>query len=149
MSETVTCGAMWLLFYQYQWQSIEVDMWSIGSLITKSGWNRLALLLLQLDGSVRLQSDKTSDTNQIRLPAHSLWWWKMKFFKLNCQFWKCEVSKWPVYLPRLPERAMFAVPRNYKLVAVPLSELYDNSNGYGPVISTCLRIWVGLYVYLR
>ena len=37
---------------------------------------------------------------------------------------------------RLPERAMFAVPRNYKLVAAPLFELYDNSNGYGPVIST-------------
>ena len=31
---------------------------------------------------------------------------------------------------------MFAVPRNYKLVAAPLFELYDNSNGYGPVIST-------------
>ena len=31
---------------------------------------------------------------------------------------------------------MFAVPRNYKLVAAPLFELYDNSNGYGPVISS-------------
>lgn len=41
-----------------------------------------------------------------------------------------------LYLVRLPERAMFAVPRNYKLVAAPLFELYDNSNGYGPVISS-------------
>ncbi|KAL5257338.1 hypothetical protein ACHWQZ_G012311 [Mnemiopsis leidyi] len=40
-----------------------------------------------------------------------------------------------LFLVRLPERAMFAVPRNYKLVAAPLFELYDNSNGYGPVIS--------------
>ena len=32
--------------------------------------------------------------------------------------------------------ALFAVPRNYKLVAAPLFELYDNSSGYGPVIST-------------
>ena len=31
---------------------------------------------------------------------------------------------------------MFAVPRNYRLVAAPLFELYDNYNGYGPVIST-------------
>lgn len=41
-----------------------------------------------------------------------------------------------LFLVRLPERSMFAVPRNYKLVAAPLFELYDNSNGYGPVIST-------------
>ncbi|WAR12493.1 CPSF5-like protein [Mya arenaria] len=31
---------------------------------------------------------------------------------------------------------LFAVPRNYKLVAAPLFELYDNSTGYGPIIST-------------
>lgn len=30
---------------------------------------------------------------------------------------------------------MFHVPKNYKLVAAPLFELYDNSAGYGPVIS--------------
>ena len=33
--------------------------------------------------------------------------------------------------------ALFAVPRNYKLVAAPLFELYDNAAGYGPIIS-CL-----------
>lgn len=32
--------------------------------------------------------------------------------------------------------ALFAVPKNYKLVAAPLFELYDNSNGYGPVIAS-------------
>lgn len=32
--------------------------------------------------------------------------------------------------------ALFAVPRNYKLVAAPLFELYDNSAGYGPIISS-------------
>ena len=32
--------------------------------------------------------------------------------------------------------ANFAVPRNYKLVAAPLFELYDNSPGYGPVIAS-------------
>ncbi|CAF1281376.1 unnamed protein product [Didymodactylos carnosus] len=34
------------------------------------------------------------------------------------------------------ETSMFAVPRNYKLVAAPLFELYDNSSGYGPIISS-------------
>lgn len=32
--------------------------------------------------------------------------------------------------------AFFAVPKNYKLVAAPLFELYDNSQGYGPIISS-------------
>ena len=31
---------------------------------------------------------------------------------------------------------MFAVPKNYKLVAAPVFELYDNAQGYGPVISS-------------
>jgi len=33
--------------------------------------------------------------------------------------------------------AMFAVPRNHKLVAAPLFELYDNLASYGQIIS-CL-----------
>jgi len=41
------------------------------------------------------------------------------------------------YLLCLVFVAMFAVPRNHKLVAAPLFELYDNAAGYGPVIS-CL-----------
>ncbi|KAI4470979.1 pre-mrna cleavage factor im 25kd subunit [Holotrichia oblita] len=32
--------------------------------------------------------------------------------------------------------SFFAVPKNYKLVAAPLFELYDNSQGYGPIISS-------------
>jgi hypothetical protein len=32
--------------------------------------------------------------------------------------------------------ALFAVPKNYKLVAAPLFELYDNSQGYGPLIAS-------------
>lgn len=31
---------------------------------------------------------------------------------------------------------MFAIPRNLKLVAVPLFELYDNAKRFGPVISS-------------
>ena len=46
-----------------------------------------------------------------------------------------QIKRHPIF-PRLPDKAMFAVPRNYKLVAAPLFELYDNSTGYGPVIST-------------
>ena len=45
-----------------------------------------------------------------------------------------------IYLVDLPERATFAVPRNYRLVAAPLFELYDNSASYGPVISSVPQI---------
>ena len=41
-----------------------------------------------------------------------------------------------LFLVQLPEKTMFHVPRNYKLVAAPLFELYDNSAGYGPVIAS-------------
>ncbi|KAL6752652.1 Cleavage/polyadenylation specificity factor subunit 5 [Haematococcus lacustris] len=40
-----------------------------------------------------------------------------------------------VFVVPLPEKAMFAVPRNMRLVAVPLFELYDNISRFGPVIS--------------
>jgi hypothetical protein len=45
-----------------------------------------------------------------------------------------------MYLVQLGEKANFAVPRNYKLVAAPLFELYDNSQGYGPIISSLPQI---------
>lgn len=40
-----------------------------------------------------------------------------------------------LYLVQLPPKALFAVPRNYKLVAAPLHEVYNNSEIYGNAIS--------------
>ena len=41
-----------------------------------------------------------------------------------------------IYMVRLAERMVFAVPKNFKLLAVPLFELYDNAARYGPVIAS-------------
>ena len=41
-----------------------------------------------------------------------------------------------MFLVQLPREAMFNVPKNYKLVAAPVFELYDNKEGYGPVIAS-------------
>jgi cleavage and polyadenylation specificity factor subunit 5 len=41
-----------------------------------------------------------------------------------------------VYSVSLPEKCMFAVPKNLQLVAVPLFELYNNTVGYGDVIAS-------------
>jgi cleavage and polyadenylation specificity factor subunit 5 len=45
-----------------------------------------------------------------------------------------------MYLVQLGVKAVFAVPRNYKLVAAPLFELYDNAQGYGPIISSLPQV---------
>jgi hypothetical protein len=41
-----------------------------------------------------------------------------------------------MFLVHLPDKCYFAVPKNYKLVAVPLFEIYDHVQRYGPVISS-------------
>mmetsp|Transcript_29450 Transcript_29450/g.70134 ORF Transcript_29450/g.70134 Transcript_29450/m.70134 type:complete len:242 (-) Transcript_29450:383-1108(-) len=41
-----------------------------------------------------------------------------------------------LFVVPLPERCYFSVPRNLKLMAVPLFELYENIQHYGPIISS-------------
>mmetsp|Transcript_28768 Transcript_28768/g.81019 ORF Transcript_28768/g.81019 Transcript_28768/m.81019 type:complete len:235 (+) Transcript_28768:177-881(+) len=45
-----------------------------------------------------------------------------------------EVKK--LFVVLLPEKCYFSVPKNLKLMAVPLFELYENVQRYGPVISS-------------
>ncbi|GMH40677.1 hypothetical protein BSKO_08581 [Bryopsis sp. KO-2023] len=40
-----------------------------------------------------------------------------------------------LFVSPLPEKCYFAVPKNLRLLAVPLFELYDNVQRYGPIIS--------------
>uniref|UniRef100_A0A453S4X4 Pre-mRNA cleavage factor Im 25 kDa subunit n=1 Tax=Aegilops tauschii subsp. strangulata TaxID=200361 RepID=A0A453S4X4_AEGTS len=40
-----------------------------------------------------------------------------------------------LFLVRLPMARQFVVPRNLKLLAVPLSQIHDNPQVYGPIIS--------------
>lgn len=40
-----------------------------------------------------------------------------------------------IYLVNLPEKCYLSVPKNYRLVAVPLFEIYDHAQRYGPIIS--------------
>lgn len=40
-----------------------------------------------------------------------------------------------MYLVMLPRKKVLSVPRNMKLLAVPLFELYDNANRYGSQLS--------------
>lgn len=68
-------------------------------------------------------------------------WWRPNFENPQYPYIPAHITKPKehkrLYLVQLPDKAMFAVPRNHKLVAAPLFELYDNTAGYGPVIA-CL-----------
>ncbi|GAA5887663.1 hypothetical protein JCM6882_001488 [Rhodosporidiobolus microsporus] len=49
-----------------------------------------------------------------------------------------ELKTW--YMIQLPERQVLTVPRNMKLVALPLFELYDNAVRYGPQLAAIPHI---------
>ncbi|GAA6001934.1 hypothetical protein JCM10207_002386 [Rhodosporidiobolus poonsookiae] len=49
-----------------------------------------------------------------------------------------EVKTW--YMLQMPERQVLTVPRNMKLVAIPLFELYDNAVRYGPQLAAIPHI---------
>ncbi|CAA6666588.1 unnamed protein product [Spirodela intermedia] len=65
-------------------------------------------------------------------------WWRPNFETIMYPYCPPHIAKPKVKtFPRtLSEREYFAVPKNLKLLAVPLFELYDNVQRYGPVIST-------------
>ncbi|CEF66967.1 Cleavage and polyadenylation specificity factor subunit 5 [Strongyloides ratti] len=67
-------------------------------------------------------------------------WWRSNFEPPRYPYVPSHVTRpkecCKLFLVQLPSSAYFAVPRNFKLVAAPLFELYDNATGYGPVIST-------------
>merc|ERR1719486_1319417 len=67
-------------------------------------------------------------------------WWRPNFEPAQYPYIPPHITKpkehRKLFLVQLQEKAYFAVPRNYKLVAAPLFEFYDNSQGYGPIISS-------------
>ncbi|KAK1261092.1 hypothetical protein QJS04_geneDACA001935 [Acorus gramineus] len=67
-------------------------------------------------------------------------WWRPNFETIMYPYCPPHITKpkecKKLYLVHLSEREYFAVPKNLKLLAVPLFELYDNVQRYGPVIST-------------
>eukprot|EP00850_Spirogloea_muscicola_P003359 SM000013S26528 [mRNA] locus=s13:793102:795148:- [translate_table: standard] len=66
-------------------------------------------------------------------------WWRPNFETLMYPYCPPHITKAKeckkLFVVHLPERHYFAVPKNLKLLAVPLFELYDNVQRYGPVIS--------------
>ncbi|PNS21137.1 hypothetical protein CAC42_3475 [Sphaceloma murrayae] len=66
-------------------------------------------------------------------------WWRPNFETFMYPFMPAHVSRpkecKKLYLIQLPKAKVLSVPKNMKLLAVPLFELYDNSQRYGPQLS--------------
>ncbi|KAK2991085.1 hypothetical protein RJ640_021549 [Escallonia rubra] len=66
-------------------------------------------------------------------------WWRSDFEALLCPYLPPNVKKpkecTKLFLVKLPASQKFIVPRNLKLLAVPLCQIHENHKTYGPVIS--------------
>lgn len=85
-------------------------------------------------------------------PMYSNYQLDWEVSELLCQWWRpnFETVQYPyipphitrpkecrkIFLVQLPERCVFAVPKNLKLLAVPIFDLYDNTSQYGAPISS-------------
>ncbi|KAB1209371.1 Cleavage and polyadenylation specificity factor subunit 5 [Morella rubra] len=66
-------------------------------------------------------------------------WWKPDFETLLYPYLPSNVKKpkecTKLFLVRLPVSRRFIVPKNLKLLAVPLCQIHENHKTYGPIIS--------------
>eukprot|EP01120_Amphizonella_sp_Union-15-10_P009557 TRINITY_DN3645_c0_g1_i5.p1 TRINITY_DN3645_c0_g1~~TRINITY_DN3645_c0_g1_i5.p1 ORF type:complete len:223 (+),score=34.96 TRINITY_DN3645_c0_g1_i5:71-739(+) len=71
-------------------------------------------------------------------------WWRPNFETLLYPYVPPHITRpkecKKLFIVHLPESCIFSVPRNLKLLAVPLFELYDNAQRYGPIISSIPQI---------
>ncbi|KAG6330147.1 hypothetical protein ID866_8942 [Astraeus odoratus] len=66
-------------------------------------------------------------------------WWRPNFETFMYPFIPAHITKpkecKKLFFVHMPERKVLAVPKNMKLLAIPLFELYDNAARYGPQLS--------------
>ncbi|KAJ3181925.1 hypothetical protein HDU85_003442 [Gaertneriomyces sp. JEL0708] len=66
-------------------------------------------------------------------------WWKPNFETFMYPYLPAHITKpkemKKIFLVNLPDKKLLSVPKNMKLLAVPLFELYDNAARYGPQLS--------------
>lgn len=66
-------------------------------------------------------------------------WWRPNFETFMYPFIPAHITRpkecKKLYMIQLPESKILSVPKNMKLLAVPLFELYDNTARYGPQLS--------------
>lgn len=67
-------------------------------------------------------------------------WWRPNFETHQYPYIPAHITKpkehKKLLLIQLPDTARFVVPKNYRLVAAPIFELFDNTQGYGHIIAS-------------
>ncbi|XP_024005350.1 pre-mRNA cleavage factor Im 25 kDa subunit 1 isoform X1 [Eutrema salsugineum] len=105
---------------------------------------KFLLNLLDIEGLKRKLASKLSINENVVVPGSEVgecigMWWRPNFESLMYPFLPPNV-KHPkectkLFLVRLPVNQQFVVPKNFKLLAVPLCQIHENEKTYGPIIS--------------
>ncbi|KAF7492354.1 hypothetical protein SSS_00442 [Sarcoptes scabiei] len=93
------------------------------------------------DNSSQIDALNSCSSNQWKIIDIVANWWRPNFEAEQYPYIPAHISVpkelTRIFLLAMPERARFQVPKNYDIVAVPLFEIYSNSDSYGQIIS-CL-----------
>jgi cleavage and polyadenylation specificity factor subunit 5 len=104
----------------------------------------IILVCAEIEGLKRKLTSKLAPTASSIQPDWQIgecaaMWWRPNFETLLYPYSPPHITKpkecKKLFVVPLSEKQYFAVPKNLKLLAVPLFELYDNVQRYGPVIS--------------
>ncbi|KAK3123354.1 hypothetical protein QOZ80_8AG0629250 [Eleusine coracana subsp. coracana] len=83
--------------------------------------------------------DFTGDVDDWQVGECIGMWWRSEFGAVPCPYmppsFRTPKECIKLFLIRLPMSRRFVVPRNMKLLAVPLSQIHGNAQVYGPIIS--------------
>uniref|UniRef100_A0A914RSD5 Cleavage and polyadenylation specificity factor subunit 5 n=1 Tax=Parascaris equorum TaxID=6256 RepID=A0A914RSD5_PAREQ len=100
--------------------------------------NGLKRILTEIFG--RASCDENLINDQWSIAEEIANWWRPNFDPPRYPYIPAHVTQpkeqTKLLLVQLPRTALFAVPNNYKLVAAPIFELFDNSASYGVLISS-------------
>ncbi|XP_064996713.1 pre-mRNA cleavage factor Im 25 kDa subunit 1-like isoform X1 [Musa acuminata AAA Group] len=89
--------------------------------------------------SRKLSSEENGTNDDWQIDERIGMWWRSDFETLPFPYLPPNLRRpkecTKLFLVKLPMTRHFIVPRNLKLLAVPLCQLHDNSETYGPIIS--------------
>jgi len=133
----------------HQHRHPHVLLLQIGNTFFKNPGGRLKPGEDEIEGLKRKLTNKLAPTINTYKPQWEIgeqmcMWWRPNFETVLYPYIPAHITKPKeckrLYLVPLPERCIFAVPKNLKLLAVPLFELYENAQRYGPIISALPQI---------
>ncbi|ORX80343.1 cleavage and polyadenylation specific factor 5 [Anaeromyces robustus] len=105
----------------------------------KPGEDEIEGLKLRLSQKLSPTSQVGLDTNDWEVGELLSKWYRPNFENFMYPYTPAHITKpkeiKKIFLVHLPEQKTFSVPKNMKILAVPLFELYDNSVRYGPQLA--------------